>query len=132
VCWQSVFDNEWLLIPGAAVASVTGSLPPMPGPGEPGPFSLADPDRVRSVLEASGFRNIDVVPHADWVVIAEERIPEVAMTSTRVGAVREMLREVDDKTRARVLGAIEDALRARVEGGEVRASRGVLLARAEA
>jgi hypothetical protein len=43
-----------------------------------------------------------------------------------------MLREVDDKTRARVLGAIEDALRARVEGGEVRASRGVLLARAEA
>jgi len=30
-----------MLIPGAAVAEVTGSLPPMPGPDEPGPFSLA-------------------------------------------------------------------------------------------
>jgi SAM-dependent methyltransferase len=132
VCWQSVFDNEWLLIPGAAVASVLGSLPPMPGPNEPGPFSLADPDRVRSVLDTAGFRRIDVVPHSDSLVITEQRIPEVALTSTRVGAVREMLREADDATRQRVLGAIEQALRARVQNGEVRASRGILLVRAEA
>jgi len=68
VCWQSVFDNEWMLIPGAAVASVTGSLPPMPGPGEPGPFSLADPGRVRAVLEAAGFGSVAVEPHGDQVV----------------------------------------------------------------
>ena len=131
VCWQSVFDNEWLLIPGAAVASVLGSLPPMPGPNEPGPFSLADPDRVRSILDAAGFRGIDVVPHSDSLVITEQRIPEVALTSTRVGAVRELLREADDVTRERVLRAIEDALRARVQDGEVRASRSILLVRAE-
>ena len=53
VCWRGVFDNEWMLIPGAAVAEVTGSLPPMPGPDELGPFSLADPARVRAVLGAA-------------------------------------------------------------------------------
>ena len=127
VCWQSVFDNEWMLIPGAAVASVTGSLPPMPGPGEPGPFSLADPGRVRAVLEAAGFGSVIVAPHADQVVISEDRIPEAALASVRVGGVREALRDAGQQTRKRALAAIEEALRARVQDGEVRASRGVLL-----
>jgi SAM-dependent methyltransferase len=127
VCWQSVFDNEWMLIPGAAVASVTGSLPPMPGPGEPGPFSLADPGRVRAVLEAAGFGSVAVEPHGDQVVISEDRIPEVALTSVRVGGVREALRDADQHTRERALAAIEEAMRARLQDGQVRASRGVLL-----
>src|SRR5207302_1573289 len=55
VCWQNVFANEWMLVPGAAAASVTGSLPQMPEPDAPGPFSLAEPDRVRSILGAAGF-----------------------------------------------------------------------------
>ena len=127
VCWQSVFDNEWMLIPGMAVASVLGSLPPMPGPEEPGPFSLADPGRIRTVLGAAGFGSVVVAPHADQVVISEDRISEVAVTSVRVGGVREALREADQPTRERVLAAIEEAMRARVADGQVRASRGVLL-----
>jgi SAM-dependent methyltransferase len=126
-CWQGVFDNEWMLIPGAAVAEVTGSLPPMPGPDEPGPFSLADPARVRAVLGAAGFGSIAVTPHADHVVISEDRIAEVAVTSVRVGGIRQMLRDADDQTRQRALAAIETALRARLHDDEVRASRGVLL-----
>ena len=131
-CWQSVFANEWGLIPGAAVMTVTGSLPPMPGPDEPGPFSLADPDRVRAILDAAGYSSVAIAPHADHIVIAEGRIPEIALTSTRVGGVREALRDSDEQTRARALAAIEDALRARVQDGEVRASRGVLLVTATA
>jgi hypothetical protein len=116
-----------MLIPGSAVMSVTGSPPPMPAPGEPGPFSLSDPDRVRSVLDAAGLHDVEVVPHSDSIVITEERIPEVARTSSRVGGVREALRNADDHTRERALAAIEDALRARLQDGVVRASRGILL-----
>ena len=126
-CWQGVFENEWILIPGAAVAEVTGALPPMPGPDEPGPFSLADPDRVRAVLNAAGFDSVAIEPHADYVAITADRIPEVAETSVRVGGIQQALKDADDQTRQRALAAIEEALRARVQDGEVRASRGVLL-----
>ncbi len=131
-CWQGVFDNEWMLVPGAAVAAVTGSLPPMPGPAEPGPFSLADPGRVHAVLDAAGFDCVTIEPHADQVVISEDRIPEVALTSMRAGAAREALRDADDQTRERARAAIGEALRARLQDGEVRVSRGVLLVTANA
>jgi SAM-dependent methyltransferase len=132
VSWQGVFDNEWMLVPGAAVAGVTGSLPPMPGPDEPGPFSLADPGRVHAVLEAAGFGSVEVVPHADQVVIPEEGISEAVTASVQVGGVREALREADDQTRQRAVAAIDEALRARLQAGEVRLSRGVLLVTARA
>ena len=132
VCWRSVFENEWMLIPGAAVMSVTGSPPPMPGPEEPGPFSLAEPDRVRSVLDDAGFTNVEVEPHADHVVMAEEEIGDIVATSIRVGAAREALREADDETRTRAVAAVEDALRARLREGQVRATRGFNLVVAQA
>jgi SAM-dependent methyltransferase len=130
--WQSVFENEWMLIPGAAIASVTGMPPQLPGPGSPGPFSLADADHVASLLKAAGLQHVDIVPHADTVVLTEDQIPARARTSMRTGAGREALRDADDETRARALVAIEDALRARLHNGEVRLSRGVLLVVAEA
>src|SRR5262249_6517301 len=46
VCWQSMRDNPWMLVPlMAAAAHIT--LPPPPAPDAPGPFSFADADRVR-------------------------------------------------------------------------------------
>ncbi len=119
-CWQGVSGNEWMLIPGAAVAEVTGSLPPMPGPDEPGPFSLADPVRVRAVLGAAGFGSIAITPHADHVVISEDRIPEVAVTSVRVGGIRQALRDADGHTHQRALAAIRSR-RAPEPSGALRA-----------
>jgi SAM-dependent methyltransferase len=58
-CWQDVFANEWVLAPGWAVVAVTGELPPMPGPGEPEPFSLADPGRVEQLLLDAEFGSIE-------------------------------------------------------------------------
>ena len=132
VCWQNVFENEWMLVPGMAVASVTGSVPPLPAPGEPGPFSLADPDHVQAVLTGAGFDRIDVMPHNDAVVRAEDRIADIARISTRVGAARDALRDADDGTRRRAVEAVESALRERAEDGYVRASRAVWLVTAQA
>ena len=132
VSWQGVFDNEWMLIPGAAVASVTGSPPPMPEPGEPGPFSLADPERIRTVLSGGGFHHIEVTPHNDVIVMPREQIPDIARTSIRIGAAREALKDADDETRARAVAAVEEALTSRLQDGEARASRGFFLVMAQA
>lgn len=122
-----MLDNEWMLIPRTAVAQVTGAPAPVSGPDEPGPFSLSDPVRVRAVLSAAGFSSIAVTPHADELVITEDRIPEVAATGARGPGGRQALRDVDGETRQRALAAIETALRARLHAGEVRTSRAVLL-----
>jgi SAM-dependent methyltransferase len=58
-CWQELLANEWLMVPaGAALAHVP--MPDLGEPGRPGPFSLADPDHVRSLLEGVGLVDVSV------------------------------------------------------------------------
>jgi SAM-dependent methyltransferase len=68
VCWRSLAHNEWQAVPRAAL--VAHIEPPDLGPPEaPGPFSLADPDRIRAVLDVGGFAavGIDEVAHPMWL-----------------------------------------------------------------
>jgi len=54
-CWQPLAANQWMLVPGAALAEHLP--PPAPAPaGGPGMFAFADPDRLRPILAAAGWR----------------------------------------------------------------------------
>jgi SAM-dependent methyltransferase len=118
LCWASVFENEWMLVPGMAVVSVTGELPPLPGEGEPGPFSLDNEDRIRSVLEAAGFENVAVDGQPRQIVIAESEIEQFVTMATQVGAIREALEKVTDaEARGRIESALRDALEQRLDNG---------------
>ncbi len=68
VCWQSLLVNDWMMIPGSAIAEHVG-FPDLGGPDAPGPFSLAEPDRVRSVLASGGFTDVAIgeVAHPMWL-----------------------------------------------------------------
>ncbi len=56
--WQALEANEWMTeILGALAA---GRPLPAPPPDAPGPFSLADPGRIRAVLTAAGLRQVEV------------------------------------------------------------------------
>lgn len=54
--WQTAERNEWI---GAVSAALTGRAL-SPPPGAPGPFSLGEPERVRSLLGGAGFAGITV------------------------------------------------------------------------
>lgn len=54
--WQALPHNEWLLEFSSALAA--GRTVPPPPPDAPGPFSLADQDRARSILTEAGFTDI--------------------------------------------------------------------------
>jgi SAM-dependent methyltransferase len=56
--WDSVQHNPWALLPNLEL--IERGLAPPPSPGTPGPFALADPERVRELLADSGFAEIDV------------------------------------------------------------------------
>jgi SAM-dependent methyltransferase len=130
VCWQGPLDNEWMSVPVIAAAEVIGP-PPLPEPGAPGPFALADPDRVGEVLASAGFGEIDIEPHTDDVVRPESDIAELAAFSTRVGMLRRQLRDAPADTRRQVVAAVEEALRGRVTNGQLHTKRAVLLVRAQ-
>jgi SAM-dependent methyltransferase len=56
--WQALEANEWMTeILGALAA---GRPLPAPPPDAPGPFSLADPGRIRAMLTAAGHRQVEV------------------------------------------------------------------------
>jgi SAM-dependent methyltransferase len=68
VCWQEMLRNEWIAIPAAAALQ---HLPmPEPGPPDaPGPFSLADPQRVHAVLAEAGYHDITLDSFEDPVLL---------------------------------------------------------------
>ena len=130
-CWNNVFANEWMFVPGSAVVSVTGTLPPMPGPGEPGPFSLEDPQRLETLLNDSGFTRIEITPREESIVIPASEIEALVALSSRVGPVREALRTADAPTASAIEHAVRKALSDRVEHGELKLGASALVVRAQ-
>ena len=131
-CWQDVFVNEWMFVPGSAVVAVTGALPPMPGPGEPGPFSLADPRHVEELLLGAGFGSIEVLPHEEQVVVSAGQLEMVVEAACRVGGVREALDANDDPAfHEQLRSAVRAALLDRVQDGQLRLGAAALLVAAE-
>lgn len=59
ICFKGPFENPFIVAPLMA-AGAHLQLPPPPSPGQPSPFSLADPQRTRSLLEAAGFDRIEI------------------------------------------------------------------------
>src|SRR5205823_5242305 len=103
VCWQMLRQNPWLLLPLQAAAQHL-TLPLPPAPDAPGPFSFADPERVREILSRAGF---------DRIVFEELRAAltvggggtvdqAVRFLTEGVGPVSSVLREADPALRPRV------------------------------
>jgi SAM-dependent methyltransferase len=51
--WAEPERNPWASLPALTLVQ-RGHVPP-PEPGVPGPFALADPDRIRTLVTAAGF-----------------------------------------------------------------------------
>ena len=104
----------------------------MPGPGEPGPFSLSDPAHVDELLRGAGFQSIEVIPHAEQVVVSADRVEMVVEAASRVGGVREALETSDDPAfHEQLRSAVRAALLERVHDGELRLGAAAFIVTAE-
>jgi hypothetical protein len=54
--WQPPQRNEWI---GAFGTALLGQAP-SPPPGAPGPFSMSDPQTVRTLLQGAGFADVAI------------------------------------------------------------------------
>jgi SAM-dependent methyltransferase len=119
-CWQDLFLNEWMFVPGAAALGAAGVAPSLPAPGEPGPFSLCDPMVVTQVLTAAGFDDVAVVPLSATVEVPEDRLEEAVAASCGVGVARQVLDATGDPAQqAAIRAAVHDALAGRVADGRL-------------
>ena len=104
--WQPTGENEWFGAFRTAVAA--GRDLPLPPADAPGPFSLADPDRLRAVLTAAGFAEPRLTGLWEPLFYGPDAATAVEMA---LGVVGSLLDDLDETARQ---GAVA-ALRATME-----------------
>jgi SAM-dependent methyltransferase len=60
LCWRPFAENLWTFAPLAALAPLLTAPVPPPDPNAPGPFALSDRAKIRSILESSRWRDIEI------------------------------------------------------------------------
>jgi SAM-dependent methyltransferase len=107
-CWRAMSENTWQTVPNGAVDHV---LPPVQrgDPLAPGPFALADPERVRSILTAAGFHDITLEP-IDRALPLGDDPTAAAGTLAGFGTVARRLSGQPDAVIQSALRAITSAL----------------------
>ncbi|MGV9349608.1 class I SAM-dependent methyltransferase [Streptomyces spiralis] len=71
LCWRPITENEWFRLSFDVVAKLA-PVPAAGGPQAPGPFSLADPDRIRTLLEGTGFTAVTVRPVTEPMRVGDD------------------------------------------------------------
>ena len=105
VAWQPLERNEWIREVSRVLSG--GGERPAPSPDAPGPFALSEPDRVRSVLSATGFTEIDLEPVEAAMWFGDD--PDTAHEFV-VGLLGWMLGGLDDDRRRRALDDLHSTL----------------------
>ena len=108
--WAGLADNPWMFVPTLAAGPVLHAELTIPGPDEPGPFSLADPERVTNVLDAAGFVDIQIDPVEGSRVIPAATADEDVRTLLEVGPLGEAYDAADDATRQAAVDAVVSAI----------------------
>ena len=102
--WQPLSENEWLR--EIATSLAVGRQPMLPPPGA-GPVSLSEPDRVRELLSAAGYTDVELEGNEAPMWFGEDA--DTALDFI-LGLTDWMVRDVDDAGRA----AARDALAATI------------------
>jgi SAM-dependent methyltransferase len=113
--WQGPAANEWIRELSGALAA--GRDLPLPPPEAPGPFALSDPDRVRTLLTAAGFTDVELDTRSEPMWLGHDTDDACRFA---LGLMGWMLHGLDDIGRARALDNLRATLAAHDTG------RGVL------
>ncbi len=128
VCWQELRRNAWMLGPLLAAAKHV-ALPPPPAPGEPGPFSLGDPQRLRGVLEAAGFARVELEGVETSLRIGGAGgVEEATEFLLEVGPTARVLEGASPSVREAVAGAVREVIAAHATAEGVRMDCAVWIA----
>ena len=116
VAWRSAAENPFMTTAEHAAAPLLPNLPARQ-PEAPGQFAFADDRQVYTILEESGWAEIDIRPIDVACTLAEK---ELIHYLTQLGPVGRILQETDAQTRAQVIETVRVAFDPYVHEAEVR------------
>lgn len=109
-CWRAVKENQWVTTPMGAIRDLLPESPP-PMPHAPGPFSLADRDRLAGILERAGFTDVAINPLDFPVRFASEGGVDAAVRlAMQIGPSGSALAEASKEVRAVAAERLKAAL----------------------
>jgi SAM-dependent methyltransferase len=128
IVWRGPADNPFMTAGERAAAPLLPQLPPR-RPDGPGQFAFGDPQNVAGILGESGWKAIDIRPLDVECTVATE---ELERYMTRLGPVGQVLQDVDESTRQRVIAAVRAGYDPFVHGDQVRYTAACWLVQARA
>lgn len=116
VCWRHVEDNPFMGTAERVAARIVPNLDSRTS-GQPGPMAFADPQRLQSILDASGWDQSTIAAIDVACTMPEgDLMPYL----TQMGPLGRALPGADARTRTRVITALSEAYEEFVGAGEVR------------
>ncbi len=110
MCWRAAAENQWATTPMDAIRDLLPNSPPVP-PHAPGPFALADRDRLGRILERAGFTSIDIQPCNFSVCFATNGgVTAAARLATQFGPSGSALVGASEEVLAAAAGRLKVAL----------------------
>jgi SAM-dependent methyltransferase len=113
LAWQELRKNAWVSAIRDALAA--GRALPEPSAGAPGPFSLADADRVRQILAEAELAQVALEAVDEPMDLGRDAEDACGFVRT-LGITTGMLAELDDATAAKALAAVRATLAAHDTG----------------
>ncbi len=107
LAWQGLERNEWLVEIRAALAA--GRELPIPPPGVPGPFGLADPEGVEADLHTAGFSQV-AVEAVEEPVWAGSDGNDAFLFFRNTGLARGLLKDLDDAARTSTTESLKERM----------------------
>jgi len=116
IVFRSIAENPFMTVAERAAAPLLPNLPPR-NPGAPGQFAFADRDRVRLILENSGWNRVEIAP-----IDVPCAFPATALERyfTRLGPLGQVLREANEPAREEIITRVRDGFQDFVDGTQVR------------
>lgn len=113
-CWRPVRENEWVTVPREVALRHVAPPEPMK-PGAPGPFALAEPAHVATVLGRAGFRGVTLA-RFDRAMRHEGSVEEVADAVARMGPASRLIVDASEEDRARIMDDMRETVARRHDG----------------
>jgi len=109
-CWRHLDENQWVTLPMGTISDLL-PVTSAPVPHAPGPFALADKERLKGLLERAGFSHIKMTPFDCPVCVATEGGVDVASRFVmQIGPTSVALAEADKPTKVIAQERLKTAL----------------------